>query len=247
MEQDSRLKVLVTGGCGKIGSYFARKMQERYAIRVIDKDPWDAERLGAFNGETLTGDIRDAETCRRACAGMHAVIHLAADPDPGADFMESLLENNIVATYNMLRAAKQAGCRRFIFASSLHVMSAYPPGVQVRAEMPVHPGNLYGASKAAGEALAAHFAYNEGLPCIAIRIGAYRLPGEAKKPSYNEMDAYLNGDDFNHLLAQGLETPGVTFLIAHGISDNRFKRADLTETKEALGYQPQADVFDLYG
>ena len=246
-DNGGRMKVLVTGGCGKIGAYFARKLGERYDLRLIDKTGWDAERYGPLRGESITGDLRDLETCRQACAGMDAVIHLAADPDPSADFLDSLLDNNIRAAYHIFRAAKEAGCKRMIFASSLHAMSAYPPGVQVRADMPVHPGNLYGVSKAFGEALAAHFAYNEDLPSIALRIGAFRLPEETRTPSPAELDAYLNGDDFNHLLVQCLETPGVRFLVANAISDNRFKRADLTETQEVLGYRPQADMFKQLG
>jgi hypothetical protein len=63
----------------------------------------------------------------------------------------------------------------------------------------------------------------------------------------NELDAYLSPDDFNELLLKCLETPEITFAIAHAISDNRFKRLDLTETRALLGYQPQADAFDLFG
>jgi nucleoside-diphosphate-sugar epimerase len=240
-------RVLITGGCGKIGSYFAQFASDKYAIRIVDKVAWDQERLGRFPGESLILDLQDFAACQQACKDVDMVIHLAADPDPRADFANSLLSNNIIATYNMFRAAQEAGCKRFIFASSVHTVAAYPADVQIKVNMPVRPKNLYGVSKCFGEALAAYFAFNEGLPGIVLRIGAYRLPKENKRISPTEQDAFLSADDFNNLLIRCLETPNITFAIAHAISDNRFKRLDLTETRELLGYQPQADAFELLG
>lgn len=241
-------RLLITGGCGKIGATFARFAASAYAIRIVDRVPWDSARMGPPPGESLVLDLRDLAACRQACAGMDFVLHLAADASPEADFTTSLLPNNIIATANMFRAAKDAGCRRFIFASSAHVVSAYPPDVQIHAAMPVRPGNLYGVSKAFGEALAAHFAFNEGLPTIALRIGAYVLPEELTTwDAPDELNAFLSAADLNALLLKCLETPNITFAIAHAISNNRFKRLDLTETRALLGYEPQADAFDLSG
>jgi nucleoside-diphosphate-sugar epimerase len=247
MDGKTKLRVLVTGGCGKIGSYFVRFAADKYTIRIADKVAWDPKRLGSFAGESLVADLQDPRACRQACEDMDMVIHLAADASPEADFVDSLLGNNIVATYNMFRAAQEAGCRRFIYASSAHAVAAYPPDVQIKVNMPVRPTNLYGVSKCFGEALAAHFAFNEGLPSIALRIGAYVFPEHPEELSPLEWDAFLSPDDFNDLLIRCLETPKITFAIAHVISDNTFKRLDLTETREVLGYQPQADAFELFG
>lgn len=240
-----RMKILLTGGCGKIGAYFARFAANTYDLRIIDRAPWDTVRLGAAPGECRVSDLADMQSCREACAGMDMVVHLAADADPEADFLSSLLSNNILATYNMFRAAKEAGCRRFIFASSAHAVAAYPRDVQIKEAMPVRPTNLYGVSKCFGEALAAHYAMNEGLPSIAIRIGAYLFPGEIAHLPPDHIDAYLHPDDFNHLLVQCIGTPDIDFFIAHAISDNRYKRLDLTETRRVLGYHPRADGFSL--
>ena len=237
-------RILVTGGCGKIGSYFVRFAAEKYSIRVVDRVTWDPERLGPLAGESLVLDLQDLSACRQACEGMDMVIHLAADPAPEADFVDSLLGNNIIATYNMFQAAQEAGCKRFIFASSVHAVAAYPADVQIKVNMPVRPRNLYGVSKCFGEALAAYYAFNEGLPGIVLRIGAYVFPEHPEHMASEERDAFISPDDFNDLLIKCLETPNVTFAIAHAISDNKFKRLDLTETREILGYQPQADAFD---
>jgi len=241
-----KTKILITGGCGKIGSYFAKFAADRYHLRLVDQVPWDTGKHGNLPGENLVIDLQDFEACRVACQGIDMVVHLAADASPDADFVESLLGNNIIATHNIFRAAQEAGCKRLIFASSAHVVSAYEPDIQIRCDMAVRPGNLYGVSKCFGEALAAHFAYNQGLPCIVLRIGAYIFPEEYPYFSLDEADAFLDPDDFSHLLIQCLETPDINFAIAHAISDNRYKRLDLTETREILDYRPRADAFKIF-
>lgn len=245
MNDRSKRKILITGGCGKIGSYFAKFALNKYVIRIVDRVAWDTTKHGPCPGESMVLDLQDLAACQQACKGIDTVIHLAADPSPEADFVDSLLGNNIIAVYNMFRAAKEAGCQRFIFASSVHAVAAYPADIQVKVNMSVRPKNLYGVSKCFGEALAAYFAFNEGLPGIVLRIGAYLFPEEYRHLSSAERDAFLSPDDFNDLLIQCLETPHITFAIAHAISDNKFKRLDLTETKELLGYQPKADAFDI--
>ncbi len=113
--------------------------------------------------------------------------------------------------------------------------------------MPVRPGNLYGVSKCFGEALAAYFAFRAGLTSIVVRIGGYYFPELYKGNLAENALVFLNPDDFNELLLRCLETPDITFVIAHTISNNRFKRLDLTETRDLLGYQPQADAFSILG
>lgn len=245
MNESSKSKILITGGCGKIGSYFARFAADQYDLRIADKVAWDTKKLGNLPGEILICDLQNLDDCRKACSGMDMVIHLAANRSPKADFLDSLLANNIIAAYNMFRAAKEAGCKRFIYASSVHVVDAYPPDVQVKADMPVRPKNLYGVSKCFGEALAAYFAFNEMLPSIVLRIGAYISPEELDQWSFNEPTSFISADDLNELLIKCLETSDITFAIAHAISDNRIKRLDLAETREILGYQPHADAFAI--
>ena len=53
------------------------------------------------------------------------MIHLAADPSPEADWETSLLANNIRGVVNIFRAASEAGCRRVVFASSVHAVGGF--------------------------------------------------------------------------------------------------------------------------
>ena len=238
-------RVLVTGGCGRIGSDFIKSNAGRYTFRVVDRIAWDQGKLGDLPGEGIVADLVDLEVCRRVCQDMDAVIHLAADPSPEADFA-SLLPNNIITPTNMFTAAKEAGCRRFIFASSLHAIEGYPPEMMVSPDMPIWPKNLYGVTKCYGEALGIYFAYHQALPTFAVRIGTYWARDRRATPSERDKRSYVSADDLNQVLAQCLETPGIQFAIVHANSNNRFKRLDISATIRDLGYQPQADAFAIY-
>lgn len=243
-------RILLTGAAGGIGRAFFADARERYRFRLADRVYEAAGPTDDPNHEIMPLDIGDLDACQRACADVSTVLHLAADANPDADFYGSLLENNIKGTYNIFRAAKDQGCRRVIFASSLWVVGGYPTDTQAWADSPLRPVNLYGVSKCFGEAVAAYFARAEGLSSVVVRIGAYDN-GAAdnwlrQEPSVSTLTSYVSARDLNQLLIRCIETPNITFAIAHGLSDNRFKRLDLTSTRAQFGYQPQDDAFDLF-
>ena len=109
----------------------------------------------------------------------------------------------------------------------------------------------YGVSKCFGEAVASYFAYAEGLSSIVVRIGSYDVNGDAsnwlrQEPNVRHLSGYVSERDLNHLLIRCIEAPDVPFAIVHGISNNRFKRLDLTSTRDRLGYAPQDDAFEIF-
>jgi nucleoside-diphosphate-sugar epimerase len=233
--------VLLTGAAGRIGSAFFAATADRYRFRLADRDI-DALQAGSPH-DVVALDIADPEACRAACSGIDTVVHLAADPSPEADFAGSLLRNNVLGTYNVFRAAADAGCRRVVYASSLHVVAGYPIEAAVEPESPVRPLNMYGVSKSFGEAAARCFAEAEGLSCIAIRIGAYEAPWIREDPSPETLSGFISARDMNQLLVRCIDAPVIPFAVVHGISDNRVKRVSLTETVALLGYEPQDDGF----
>jgi NAD+ dependent glucose-6-phosphate dehydrogenase len=244
LANDDKRRVLLTGAGGRIGTNFRREMGDRYALRLAERDP---AALGDAGGhETVAFDIADPERCRRACAGIDTVVHLAADPSPRADFYGSLLDNNIKGVFNIFRAAKDAGCRRVIFASSINVIGGYPADVQVSPEGAIRPPNMYGVSKAFGEATAHYFAHAEGLSAICIRIGHYDAGRPDTPVTTARLAAYVSPRDLNALIVGAIETPGVTFAIVNGLSDNRYKRMDISSARDLLGYAPQDDAFRIF-
>lgn len=245
MDRLSR-KLLLTGAAGRIGSAYYAHARDRYAFRLADRAGDAVAEMADGDDEALTLDVADLEACRAACAGIDTVIHLAADPSPGADFYGSLLDNNIKGTYNIFQAASDQGCRRVVYASSVHAVLGYLPETQPQSTSPVRPLNMYGVSKCFGEAVAARFAYAEGLSSIAIRIGAYDTPKQKGDTPPRYLDAYLSPRDMNQLLDRCIEADNVRFAIVHGISNNRFKAMDLSATRDLLGYEPQDDAFEMF-
>ena len=240
-------KILVTGAAGRIGSAFRHHVADRYALRLADRAHVPLDAVARPGDETIVLDVADPDACQAACIGIDTVLHLAADASPAADFYGSLLENNIKGTYNIFRAAKDQGCRRVVFASSVQVALAYPPDVQVPAGTPARPGNMYGVSKCFGEAVASYFADAEDLSSIAVRIGYFAEPDRLRGVGFGELCAFVSPRDLCDLLVRCIETPDVRFAIVHGMSDNRHTRLDITTTRELLGYQPQDDAFALAG
>ncbi len=233
--------VLVTGAAGNIGYDFARHSRDRYRLRLFVHHPRNAPGDLCECGEVVGGDLADVETLRRACAGVETVVHLAGEPSPSATW-DSLREANIEGTLRLLTAAKNAGCRRVILASSIHAVSGYPPDMQVKTVDPVNPGDLYGVSKCFVEALGRYFAEQEGLSVIAVRIGAFQSVAKAQDPSsLAMMDAFISPRDLRQLLWLCIDDDRLQFAIFNGLGANRFKRQDLSDARELLRYDPQDD------
>lgn len=240
-------KVLLTGAGGRIGTAFRAFVGDRYEFRLVDRDASKVEDAGDYT--VIEADLSDLARCQEICAGMETVVHLAADANAGADFYGSLLDNNIKACYNIFRAAKDQGCRRVIWASSIQVIEGYPLDVQAHPESPIKPMNMYAAAKAFGEATAHYFAHAEGLSCICVRVGAYegnRVFEATNKPDGRTLSAFVSRRDLSHLLAQCVEVGNLKFAILHGVSDNRYKRMDITSTRALVDYRPQDDAFKKF-
>ncbi|MDQ3327474.1 MAG: NAD(P)-dependent oxidoreductase [Chloroflexota bacterium] len=232
--------MLVTGAAGRIGSYFAEHAQQKYDLRLMVMEGEDKRGIRDF-GEVVTGDIEDLERIKQVCAGMDTVVHLAGNSDPSATW-ERLLGTNIVGTYNTMVAAKAARCRRVVFASSIHAVSGYPADVQVKTSEPVNPGDLYGVTKCFGEALGRYMAEQEGLSVIALRIGGFQSLEAAREPeAVGMLDAFVSKRDLHQLIERSIEVENVRFAILHGLSDNRFKRLDISDARVLVGYDPQDD------
>src|SRR5688572_28399544 len=145
-------KVLLTGAAGRIGSFLTAHLADRYEFVLSDlKEPAE---LHGF--PYIEADITDLEAIKGLCQGIDTVLYLAADPRMEAPW-ESLLPNNLIGAYTIFQAAHEAGCRRAIFASSINAVFGYPAELQIQTNLPVRPLNLYGASKAWGEAVACFY------------------------------------------------------------------------------------------
>jgi nucleoside-diphosphate-sugar epimerase len=239
----AKRKILLTGAAGRIGSAFRRDYGETYDFRLVDRRP--ADDPGPH--EQRVADLVSLDEARSACEGVDTVIHLAADPSPRATFYDTLLPLNIQMAYNLFHAAVEQGCRRLIFASSIHAVNAYPLDYQVHPEDPIRPGDLYGVTKCFGEALCAYYSAREGLSCIPIRIGAVGTPEAVQNSSDSRLlSLWISYRDLTQLIHRCVEAPdSIRYLIVQGVSDNQFKRLGIDNAREILGYDPQDNAFQI--
>lgn len=177
--------VLVTGGAGFIGSHLATALSARgHSVRVLDNlSTGRRENLShvARAVELIEGDLRDADACARACAGIEFVFHEAAlgsvpksveEPQPSHD-------TNINGTFNLLRACMDKKVRRVIYAGS---SSAYGDAEESAKHECLAPQPLspYAVQKLAGEHYCRAFSQCFGLETITLRY--FNVFGERQDP-----------------------------------------------------------------
>ena len=235
--------VLITGANGRVGSAlvdYIDRTENEYKLRLTDLEIDDERGFEC--------DVTDFASCKAACSEVDTIVHLAGVASPDSSF-ERVLSINMVGTHNIFQASFETGVRRVVYASSAQAIEGYPLDVQVKTDMPVRPKNLYGVSKAYGEALAAYYAFQKNIEAVVIRIGAFEYRHEWAKLNSRDLSAWAEPDDICSLIVQAIEADLTAnpFVIAHGISDNRFKRLDLTDTKKIFGYEPKSDSFDSWG
>ncbi len=238
----STRRVLVTGAAGRIGAYFARHNHDRYALRLMARG--DEDNIAELYdwGEVVCGELSDLDALKRFAEGIDTIVHMAGNPAPSAVWQD-LLDTNIIGTYHVFAAAKAMGVKRVIYASSIHAVSGYPADVQVKTNEPVNPGDLYGVSKCFGEALARYMAEQEGVSAIAIRIGGFQPPQTVQQDKgIAILDDWVSQRDLNQLIQKCIDAKNVKYATLHGLSDNRFKRLDISDARELVGYQPQDDA-----
>lgn len=168
-------RVLITGGCGFIGSNLARRLIKVGAcdhIRVIDNESLGNRKvLESLDVEFVHGDIRDDSAVRDALAGVNAVVHLAADTRvlDSIDNPVFNYENNVMATFGLLNAMRDLGVERLANASTGGaILGEVPP--PVHEEMVPEPLSPYGASKLAVEGYCSAFSASYGLKALSMRF-----------------------------------------------------------------------------
>jgi UDP-glucose 4-epimerase len=166
-------KFLVTGGSGFIGSHVVDRLVAEGAgeVVVFDARPRTdnlAEALEHGNVRIVEGDVGDSAALAQAATGVDGVFHLAVLPlGPCSEDPRRCLDVNVVGTFNVLNAARQAGARKVVFSSA---SSVYGDTNETMDEShPLGARTMYGGSKIAGEYFVRAFHDLYGLDYVILR------------------------------------------------------------------------------
>ena len=249
-------KILVTGISGLVGSavyLHLSRSPERYELYGLDRSRDLSERvfddrlIDLPDSRYFTCDITDMEAVRRAVEGMDVVVHMAADPSGRS--WESLRDNNLIGTYHIFEASREAGVSRIVAASTIQVSTGdcehepYRSIVEGREEdvpaevpfvsvdTPGQPRNIYAASKVWSESLARVYGHSHGVSSLCIRIGW--VTGE-DSPRSGRADLWCSQRDIAELVRCCIEAdPTLRFGIYYGMSDNDRRWVDLEKMHSA--------------
>jgi UDP-glucose 4-epimerase len=168
--------VMVTGGCGFIGSHLAHALAARGAKRIVVVDSLrygKPENLGALAEQvevvqyTLGESPRDM--LKPALEGVTHLFHLAAEKhNQSKDSPARVYQSNIVGTHTLFEDAVEAGVKKIVFTSSLYAYGRMTGAPFVESEVP-QPRTVYGISKLAGEHILAHFGQTRGVAWNVLR------------------------------------------------------------------------------
>lgn len=189
------MKLLITGGCGFIGSNFIRHIVENYPdYTIVNLDALTY----AGNPENLRdienspryrfshGKIEDTATVKKLMKEADCVVNFAAESHVDRSILDAqpFLMTNIVGTHVLLEVAKESGIKRFIHISTDEVYGTLPPQVdeseKFSEESRFKPNSPYAASKASGDLLVRAYYETYRLPVIIVRpsnnYGPYQFP-----------------------------------------------------------------------
>lgn len=241
-------KILITGMSGLIGRIARQQLQENYTLSALNRSD--------VPGVPCTrADLADFNAIRPAFDNIHTVVHLAANASGGASW-EELHQANVVGTYNVFEAARQAGVQRVIYASSGSTVAGWEQEEPYRAlaegryeeagtswpmlthESPTRPLGIYGATKVWGEALARHFTDTTDLSIICLRIG--HVTRDNRPNSSRDYSIWLSHRDIGQMIEKCVAAPAtVKYDIFFVVSNNKWSYRDVSHPAAAVGYAAQ--------
>jgi uronate dehydrogenase len=223
-------RVLMTGANGGVGTRLRKLLKPVYPALVLSdlRAPDDLQP----DEEFVPANLANYAEVESALEDVEGVIHLGGYSIEGP--WETILQSNIVGTYNLYEAARCQGVKRVVFASSNHVVGFYPRDQKIGPDAVALPDTRYGVSKLFGEGVAALYAYKYGVGTLAVRIG-----NVGEKPlDKRRLAIWLKTEDLVSLIRLGLEKPDLIFEVVYGMSDNQRAWWDNSHAL-SLGYRPE--------
>lgn len=233
------MHVMITGAGGHLGRklFDALEGDPDRTVSGIDIRPVDHPNIHI-------ADLSHDASWVSLLEGVDVIVHLAGDREPGASWA-SAIKHNMDATLTLYHHAAKMGVGRVVLASSnwIHGDKRFTDD---RLDSTTSPGpiNAYGMSKLFCERTGAYFAEHHGLSVICLRIGWTQWTHDNQPGPHMAMgrwgqEMWLSDRDFLNGMRAAINAKGVQFVALNLMSDNPGMRWDISETKRAIGYQPQ--------
>jgi nucleoside-diphosphate-sugar epimerase len=212
------VRIVVTGGSGKIGAYVIRELSAGHTVTVFDRLP----PADAKDAQWIRGNIEEFDEVVQALAGADAVVHLAGIPIPGKVPDHVLFRTNTLGTYNVHEACYRLGIKRVVSTSSGAVLGwtygereLIPKYLPIDEDHPVSPHDPYGMSKLCGEEIARAYALKCGMEAIALRPPRVLFPDGAEqlreqggtRPKKFDLCGYIDARDLAGAYRRAVELP----------------------------------------
>lgn len=229
--------VLYTGGAGRMGRVIREGLAARYerVVLYVRSEPTEPLYPGE---EVVVGDLGNLEALVAAAQGIDVIVHLGAVADEAS--FERIRSANIDGTQNVYEAARRAGVRRVVFASSNHIIGFHPATDRLDESAVLRPDTLYGVSKAFGEALASLYHDKWGIESVLLRIGTFRPRPE----DVRQLALWLSWRDGIELVRCAIESGPVGCQVVYGCSANSDRWWDADAGWAAIGFVPQDNAAD---
>ena len=208
-----RRRVLVTGASGRLGRHVVDALVDDCEVTVLDLVP------PVQDVRFIEGDVLDLGRVRAATTSQDAVIHLAAIDIGVPAEPEAYFGTNVMGTWNTVQAAREAGIRKVVLASSISAVGVgemrpdFPPEyLPVDEEHAMKPAHAYGVSKLVVEDIARAFALHGDISITCLRPVAVivesnlrRTVERAEDPGQRWLAAYVTGEDTGRAFAAALD------------------------------------------
>ena len=244
-------RILVTGLSGLIGQALQPSLNSYNSVRALNRSKVEGV-------DSIQASILDYDQIRPAFDDVDVVVHLAARA--GERFpWDDLQSTNIQGTFNVLKAAVDAGCSRVVFASSGATVSGYElvePYKTLTSGDYTHvpsewnlidhtwatrPTGLYGTTKVWGEALCRHISDANNIEVFCVRIGYVNRDDRPGRP--RDFAIWCSQRDIVSALVKSIEVEAsASFATFFVTSRNKWGYRDLAHAEQTVGFVPQDEA-----